>query len=165
MTDRINLFDAVIKNRRAGKAVALATVVRVEKPSSARPGDSALITADGQFSGWVGGSCAQPTILREALKALKDGNPRFVRLTPPEKRAGVPAENVIEVALTCISGGTLEVYIEPIMPQPQLIAIGHLPVIQGLVKLAGPLDYEITVAGLDLPPGYYSGSVHVLESI
>ena len=63
-------------------AFVTAVVVRAEKPTSAKPGDKALITADGSLHGWIGGSCSQPTVIREALKALKDGKSRFIRLSP-----------------------------------------------------------------------------------
>jgi xanthine dehydrogenase accessory factor len=135
--------------QNAGQPFALATVVRAERPTSAKAGAKAIITADGALTGWVGGSCAQPTVIREALKALEDGLPRFVRLTPPEKMGRGVQDGVIEVALTCISGGTLEVYIEPHLPQSQLVVIGHLPIAEALTALGKGLGYRVTVMGLD----------------
>src|SRR3954466_9738133 len=113
---------------RNGVAFALATVVRVEKPTSAKPGANAIITSDGALTGWVGGSCTEHTVLSQARQALRDGAPRLGRLCPPEKLGTAPQEGVIEVALTCASGGTLEVYIEPHLPPPHLVVIGHLPI-------------------------------------
>ena len=165
MSDRIAILEEVFQRRQAGETFAIATVVRVEKPTSALPGDTAIISADGRFEGWVGGSCAQPTIQREALNALRDGAPRYVRLTPPEKRGLAPQAGVIEVPLTCISGGTLEVYIEPVQPPPQIVAIGHLPVISALVKLAAALDFQVIAAGLDLDPHDYSDADLVIEGL
>jgi xanthine dehydrogenase accessory factor len=94
----------------------------------------------------VGGSCAQPTVIRESLKALSDGQPRFLRMCPPEKLRG-HTPGVVEVALTCISGGTLEIYLEPHLPQPQILAIGHLPVVEALTTLAKDMGYGVMVAG------------------
>jgi len=151
--------------RDAGQSFAIATVVRAEKPTSAKPGASALIAADGSLLGWVGGSCAQPTVVREALKALADGRPRFVRLCPPEKLGRAPQEGVVEVALTCISGGTLEVYIEPHAPRPHLVAIGHLPIVEALAALGKDLGYEVTVMGLDVAPDRFSHADRVLDHL
>ncbi len=148
-----------------GIAFALATVVRAEKPTSAKPGANALITADGALSGWVGGSCAQPTVIREALKALQDGEPRLLRLCLPERLGQMPQDGVVEVVLTCASGGTLEIYIEPHLPRPQLIAIGHLPIAEALTRLGKDLGYEVTVMGLDLSPDRFPAADRILDQV
>src|SRR5438309_5301117 len=152
---------------RAGVAFALATVVRAEKPTSAKPGANAIITSDGALTGWVGGSCTERTVLSQALKALRDGKPRLVRLCPPEKLGVGPQEDVIEVPLTCVSGGTLEVYIEPHLPRPHLVAVGHLPVAFALARLGSGLGYEVSVMGPDVTPDRLSGvaRVHVFDSL
>ena len=150
---------------RSGTPFVLATVVRAERPTSAKAGARALITADGRLEGWVGGSCAQPTVVREALAALKDGLPRFLRLCPPEHLGHAPQAGVIEVALTCISGGTLEVYIEPHLPQPLLVAIGHLPVVAALARLGAGLNYTVAVLGLDAEPDRFPGAALVLNRL
>jgi xanthine dehydrogenase accessory factor len=129
-----------------GQPFVIATVVRAEKPTSAKAGAKAIITTDGALNGWVGGSCTQPTVIRESLIALQDGQPRFLRMCPPEKLRG-DTPGVVEVALTCISGGTLEIYLEPHWPQPQLLAIGHLPVVEALSALARDMGYAVTVVG------------------
>lgn len=148
-----------------GVAFALATVVRAEKPTSAKPGANAIITSDGTLTGWVGGSCAQPTVIREALKALQDGEPRLLRLCLPEKMGLLPQDGVVEVTLTCASGGTLEVYIEPHLPRPQLIAIGHLPIIEALARLGHDLGYEISVMGLEIRPDRFLTADRVLNRL
>lgn len=149
----------------AGQPFALAMVVRAEKPTSARPGAKAIITADGTLTGWVGGSCAQLTVVREALKALQDGQPRLLRLCPPEKLSAAPQQGVTEVMLTCISGGTLEIYIEPHLPQPHLVAVGHLPVVEALATLGKGLGYSVTVISLDSAPDRFSQADHVLNRL
>src|SRR3984893_15433695 len=77
-----NVFERVVTLQRERVPFVLATVVRSGKPTSGRPGDRAVVLADGSMQGWIGGSCAQPTIRREALRALADGKPRLVRLSP-----------------------------------------------------------------------------------
>jgi len=150
----IDLLDRASELKRAGQPFALATVVRAEKPTSAKAGAKAIVTADGTLTGWVGGSCAQPSVIRESLKALQDGQPRLLRLCPPEK-LGRAGDGITEAALTCISGGTLEVYIEPHWPKPHLIVMGHLPVAEALTTLGKGMGYAVTVMGLDVTPGRF----------
>jgi xanthine dehydrogenase accessory factor len=133
--------------RDEGQPFVLATVVRIEKPTSARPGAKAIITPDGALTGWIGGSCAEPTVLREAALALEDGQVRLLRLCPPEKMGLTPQEGVTEVKLTCMSGGTLDIYLEPHLPQPHLVVIGHHAAAQALAALAKDLEYTVTAAG------------------
>ncbi|MBI3760756.1 MAG: XdhC family protein [Chloroflexi bacterium] len=150
-----DLLNRASELSRANQPFALATVVRAERPTSAKAGAKAIVTADGAIAGWVGGSCAQPTVIREALKTLQNGEPRFVRLCPPEAMGRAPQVGVIEVALTCISGGTLEVYIEPHLPQPHLVVISHLPIAEALAALGKGLGYTVTVMGLDATPARF----------
>jgi xanthine dehydrogenase accessory factor len=157
-------LDQAMTLRQAGQPFALATVVRAEKPTSARAGARAIVTADGTLTGWVGGSCAQPTVIREALHALQDGQPRFIRLCPPE-RLGRGDEGVLEIALTCVSGGTLEVYIEPHLPRPLLLAVGHLPIVEALSTLGKGMGYAVTVMGLDATPERFPHADRVLDHL
>src|SRR5262245_43206419 len=162
-----DLLERAYELSRAGVAFALATVVRAEKPTSAKPGANAIITSDGALMGWVGGSCTERTVLSQSLKSLRDGQPRLVRLCPPEKLGAAHQEGVIEVALTCASGGTLEVYIEPHLPRPHLVAIGHLPVAFALARLGSDLGYKVSVMGLDVTPERFNGvsQVEVFDSL
>lgn len=145
-----DFYDKFQKLRETGDPFVIATVVRAEKPTSAKPGAKAIITSDGSLSGWIGGSCAEPTVKREAKKALQDSQSRLIRLCPPEKMGQSPQEGVIEIALTCISGGTLEIYIEPQLAQPHLVVIGHLATAEALVRLGKDLGWRVSVMGLDV---------------
>ena len=112
---------------------ALATVVRRERPTSGEPGDKAIITSEGEF---VAGSAeySRPTVLQEAKNAIADGEPRLVVLTPnldEEAREGVELYR-----MTCYSGGTMEIYIEPYIPAPQLLVCGASPAAEAFVKSA-----------------------------
>jgi len=130
-----------------GKPFAIAIVVRAEKPTSAKPGDKAIVSLEGVMYGWIGGSCAQPTVIQEARKALADGEPRLIRLsTNPQAdiRAGL-----IDLPMTCFSGGALEIYIEPQLPPTQLMIIGSLPVAQALARLGQAMNYHVVAVDPD----------------
>src|SRR5438874_882753 len=138
--------------RRAGEPFALATVVRVTRPASARPGAKAIVWADGTISGWVGGSCAQPHAVREALAALGDGQPRLLCLVGVGGRAPERAEGMIVQPMTCHSGGTIEIYIEPFVPRPRLLIVGQTPVAAALAQLGAMLSFEVTVVDPEARP-------------
>jgi len=120
---------------------ALATVVRVVRPTSGRPGYQAIIREDGSHVGWVGGACTEDLLVAEARAAMKAGLPRLLRVTPA---AGleIPAEGVVERAMTCQSGGTVEIFIEPNLPKPNLVIVGDSPVATSLATLAPVLGFR-----------------------
>ena len=151
--------------QQASQPFVVATVVRAEKPTSAKPGARAIITADNLLTGWIGGSCAEPTVRREARKALEDGVARLLRLCPAEKMGQAPMEGVTEVALTCISGGTLEIFIEPYLANPHLVVVGHLATAEALVQLGHDLGLRVTVMGLDANPGRFPGADHIFDHL
>ncbi len=133
---------------QAGVAFVTAVVVRSEKPTSGKPGDKAIITADGVMHGWIGGSCAQPTVIKEALNALRADEARLIRLsTDPEVQT--PREGVLDMPMTCFSGGTLEIYLEPQQPRPRLLVVGALPVAQALVTLGKAMNYQVIAVDVD----------------
>lgn len=117
----------------------LAVVVRRLPASSSQPGNMALIMAAGDFHGWLGGSCTQPTAVREAQRALADGQPRLLALSPDpeaEQRPGVDA-----FPMTCQSGGSVEIYLEPILPAPRLVVFGSSPTAHALATLGKAMGY------------------------
>jgi xanthine dehydrogenase accessory factor len=98
--------------------------------------------------GWIGGSCAQPTVIKEALKALSEDEARLIRLsTEPEKQ--LPRAGLLDLPMTCFSGGTLEIYIEPQPPRPRLLIVGGLPVAQALAHLGRAMNYHVVAVDLD----------------
>lgn len=130
---------------RRGEPFAFATVVRCERPTSAKPGAKALIRQDGTVSGWIGGSCAEPVAVKEALGALEDGEPRFLVLVG---KGGAPlgrADGVREYTMTCHSGGTLEIFVEPVLPKSKLVLIGEGPVVETLARLAAATGFATTL--------------------
>jgi xanthine dehydrogenase accessory factor len=141
MTD---LFARTSELEARGEPHAVATVVRVDRPVSARPGDRGLITADGILEGWIGGACSEPIVVREGLAAIVDGNPRLVRIRPP----GAPREpnhpDVVSEVTACASEGGLDVFVEPRLPRPHLLIVGSGAPARALLKLAKVLNYRVT---------------------
>jgi xanthine dehydrogenase accessory factor len=137
------LIDVASDLQRRGEPFVLATVVRCEAPTSAKPGAKALVHADGRVEGWVGGACAEPVLVREALKALRDGRPRLIGLYGEGGREPGRTEGILDYAMTCHSGGTLEIYVEPYLPTPQLILVGHGPVLEALETLGQAAGYAL----------------------
>ena len=141
MAEDLLALAADLARRR--EPFALATVVRCEPPTSAKPGAKALVRADGTLSGWIGGSCAEPLVVQEALAALADGQPRLVALVGPDGARLGPRTGVREQAMSCHSGGTLEIYVEPVLPRPQLVLIGGGPVVETLARLGAAVSFEV----------------------
>ncbi len=125
----------------------MATVVAVQRPTSARPGARGIIHRDGSIEGWVGGSCAQPIVIREALRSLQTEEPRLLRLSadPGREASGPRAEGAVEYVMTCHSGGTLEIYVEPHVPQRRLLVAGATPIAQALVQLGNAMGYRASL--------------------
>jgi len=119
--------------------------VAVQRPTSAKPGAHGIIHPDGTIEGWVGGSCAQPVVVREALLALGDGLPRLLRLSKEPPSEGRRADGVVELVMTCHSGGTLEIYVEPHLPAPILWIAGTTPIAQALAALGAAAGYRVSV--------------------
>ena len=133
--------------QRRGERFALATVVRCEAPTSAKPGAKALVRADGTVSGWVGGACAEPVVVHEALAAIEDGRPRLIGLIGEGARGPGRTAGMIEYPMTCHSGGTLEIYVEPYLAKPLLILVGHEPVIEALATFGAAADHTVQSLG------------------
>ena len=144
-TPAASVLARALELEGAARPFALATVVAVRRPTSARPGARGLIHPDGMVEGWVGGSCAQPIVVKEALRSLADGEPRLLRLSrdqPSDSRRG---DGVIDYVMTCHSGGTLEIYVEPHLPAPQLWILGTTPIAHALVELGAASGYRVSV--------------------
>ena len=150
MSDDLLALAATLRQRE--EPFALAVVVRCERPTSAKPGAKALIRADGTVTGWIGGACAEPIVVREAVAALRDGQPRFVSLVGESGRAGGRTEGIREHPMTCHSGGTLEIYVEPYLPKPLLLLVGHGPVVETLAALGRAVDYTVEAVGAGAGP-------------
>jgi xanthine dehydrogenase accessory factor len=125
-----------------GEPYVLATVTRVVRPASTRRGDRALVTHEGALQGWVGGDCSEHIVVREALAALAESEPRLVRICPPGTEPD-PPEDVVVAESHCASEGTVEVLIEPCLPTPLLAVIGDSPAARTLSQLAGDVGWRL----------------------
>ena len=139
-TDTLQLASELVGRR---EAFALATVVRREPPSSARVGDSAVVTPEGEFHGWLGGSCTRPTVIREALAALGDGAPRLIGIVRDPGSTTHARAGLTVFPMACHSGGSVEIYIEPLLPARRLLVFGVSPTAQALARLAAVLGYRV----------------------
>jgi xanthine dehydrogenase accessory factor len=124
-----------------GEAFALATVVDRRAPSSGRVGDACLVTASGEFHGFVGGSCTRPTVIEQALAALADGQPRLLVLSPDPADAHRPGASFFP--MTCHSGGSVEIHIQPVLPPPRLLVYGITPAARALSRLGAAMGYRV----------------------
>ena len=143
----------------------LVSVLRVQAPASARPGDKAVVTAQGIAAGWIGGGCAQPAVLRTVRQALADGRARMIRIAPSDS-TGEPREldDVLEFGMACHSGGTLELFIDPVLPRSRLVVIGDSPVAVALAGLAPRVGLQVTVVAQGGDAARFADAGQVLAS-
>ena len=124
--------------RRARAAYVHARVVVAEKPTSAKPGAEAIVLADGTLEGFVGGACAESTVRAQALALLDSGDTLLLRITPEPE---APRPGSLTVHNPCLSGGTLEIFLEPMIPAPLVVVAGDTPIARALLALVGPLGH------------------------
>jgi xanthine dehydrogenase accessory factor len=127
---------------RSGQTFALATVVWRQGPSSSKQGSRAIITADGQLHGWIGGACAEPAVIRAAKQVISDGTARLLLLGSPDQFGTAVPEGMTVVPISCQSEGALEIYIEAMFPVPHLVIVGGSPMTHTLAELAVALDWS-----------------------
>jgi xanthine dehydrogenase accessory factor len=140
-------LEHTIDLKKRNEPFAIAIVVRREAPSSGKAGDKAVINKFGEILGWVGGGCVKSIIIKEAEDAMKSGKARLVKIGNsiiPSKQV-----DVMEYKMTCQSEGTVEIFIEPVIPQPHLVVIGKTAIAKSLVKLARDAGYSITGVAQD----------------
>src|ERR1700716_2102173 len=178
MTGSVEVMDLVARMKAAEQAFVLATVVRTVSVTAAKAGAKAIIRPDGTIvAGWIGGGCARGGVLKAARDALTDGEPRMVSVQPENLLAelGVkPGENRDGVRFAqnmCPSKGTMDIFVEPVLPHPSLVILGVSPVALSLAAQARQLGYHVTLAApaSDLPntpdadtliDGYQLGTLH-----
>ena len=139
-----NILDQCNELRAREEPFVLATVVAYKSPQSAKPGSKAIIKADGSVIGWVGGGCVQPIVLREAKQALQTGSPKLLTISPDAHREDW--EGIQSYRMTCEGGGSLEIYLEPVLPKPELLIVGRSPVAQTICQLGHLLDFKVILA-------------------
>jgi xanthine dehydrogenase accessory factor len=146
-------YETAADMKARGEPFAAVTVVRNEAPSSGKRGDKAIVGRDGVLRGWVGGGCVYAIVMKEVGEALTDGKPRLVRVSPEPQTAA--SEGVKEYKMTCHSGGSIDLYIEPVMPQPHLIVLGKSVIGRALLKVAKAVGYRLTVVNEDAAPAAF----------
>jgi xanthine dehydrogenase accessory factor len=139
-----DIIEQASRLRAEEEPFVIATVVAFKSPQSAKPGSKAIIRPDGSISGWIGGGCVQPIVVREAQKALKTGKPKLVSISP--ESAHGDWKGVESYEMTCQGGGSLEIYIEPVIPKPNLVIVGSSPIAQILTGFGRLLDFKVCVA-------------------
>jgi xanthine dehydrogenase accessory factor len=118
-----------------------------------------VITADGKLRGWIGGSCSEPTVRREALRALAEGTPQLIHIVGGDEVKESRKHGELSIATTCPSGGSLDIFIEPRLPKPLLVVFGDGPAAGTLVRLAELTGFRARAVGqaevraLEVPPG------------
>src|SRR6476661_2862027 len=153
---RPDLLALAAKFSARDESFALVTVVRREPPSSARVGDAALVTASGEYHGWAGGGCTREAVMRESQRAIADGEPRLLSLSP-SGNAGAPRPGMRLLPMACESGGTVEIYVEPVLPAPRLVLFGATPAVEALARIGetmGEEDLELLQKVLAADPAY-----------
>ncbi len=151
MESAADILDRISTLKAKGAPFALATVVRTVAATAAKAGAKAVILPDGSISeGWIGGGCARAAVLKAAREALADGAPRLVSVQPPDAlqehgvAAGDEREGVRFAKNMCPSQGTMDVFVEPILPRPQIVVCGSSPVAVAIADLARRTGYAVT---------------------
>jgi xanthine dehydrogenase accessory factor len=145
-----DLLDLAYRLSQAKEPFVMATVVWCERPTSAKPGAQAIILPNGQMTGWIGGNCAQPVVIREAMRIFREGGghdqsgPYLLRLATSEQNIDNAQQDVRVFPMLCTSGGALDIYMEPHLPQPQLLLIGNSPIIAALRQFAPIINFSST---------------------
>jgi xanthine dehydrogenase accessory factor len=152
MTDSAGIFDLASTLHAKGEAYALATVVRTVAATPAKAGAKALIRPDGTISeGWIGGGCAKMAVLKAAKEAIADGKPRLVSVQPVDLlddlgvKAGEEKDGVRFAKNLCPSKGTIDVFVEPVLPKPELVICGSSPIAVALADLGPRLGFQATI--------------------
>lgn len=138
-SDYLNRAQELIQKQ---EPFVVALVVDYEAPISGKPGYRAIVTQDGKIWGWIAGGCSQSIIIEESLEVLKSGQPRLIKITPD-----MEDENPQNRKMTCHSGGTLKVYLEPVIPKPHMIIMGNSATAAALCRLSKAMDYQVTALG------------------
>lgn len=137
--------------RRARAPYVLATVVRAQRPTSAKPGDRAVVLADGTVDGFVGGTCAESTVRLQGLRLLETGSTTLLRITPDPGDAGLSGEGLVVVGNPCLSGGTLDIFLEAMIPAPLICIYGESPIARALTAVGAAAGFETVPAPRAVP--------------
>jgi len=145
-----DIAQTVAALQDAGEAFVVATVVRTVSVTAAKAGAKAVIRADGVISeGWIGGGCARGAVLRAAREALADGQTRLISVSPEDVLTaqgvtpGEVRDGVVFARNMCPSKGTMDVFVEPMIPKPEVVVCGVSPVALALIALAPQFGFAV----------------------
>lgn len=161
VTDERDPRALALELRARGVPFVLATVVRAERPTSAKPGDCAVVLADGKVAGFVGGTCAMASVRLEALRALQRATPVLVRVAPDGASARAEP-GVVAVENACVSGGTLEIFLEPVLPPDRLVVHGDAPIAQALAQVGRAAGFAVDLVPAEAPSPELAGALAVV---
>lgn len=149
-----DIGDIVHRMKREGDSFAVATVVRTLSVTAAKPGAKAIINQDGEvIEGWIGGGCARSAVVKAAVKSIADGEPKFVSIQPDEvlEEQGLGTGEEVDgrwvASNMCPSKGSMEIFVEPFLANPELIVVGACPVAASVCQLASLFDFKVTLVG------------------
>ena len=158
-----DLIDQISKYMGQGEEFAVAHVIWREAPSSGKPGDKAIILKDGTIIGWIGGGCVKGIAVKEAREAIRENRSRLVRIDPDEVNSEDSSHKTYR--MTCHSGGTMELFIEPITPNPQLIIVGKSNIARALSKLAIATNLRVHVLSNDVNKGMFPEVKNIYDRV
>lgn len=143
MIDTDAVLELTNDLKTAGTPFALVTVVRCQSPTSAKPGAKAVVRQDGSIHGWIGGGCTQTAVVKASKQAIGDGQSRLIRISPGQSEVD---SGIIDFGMSCHSGGTLDIFIDPIVKRPTLLVLGVSPLAHALTGLAGRVGFYVVAA-------------------
>jgi len=171
MTQKPDILDAVSTLKARGEPFAVATVVRTISITAAKAGAKATILSDGTISsGWIGGGCARAAVVKAAKLAIADGKPRFISVLPPDLlkdlsvEPGQTKEGIEFAKNMCPSKGSMDVFVEPVLPRQQLVIFGSTPVAVALADLGGKLGFTVHVHAPQEELAKFAGSADIAVS-
>jgi xanthine dehydrogenase accessory factor len=160
-----DLLELAASLHKQHRPFVVATVVWSRSPSSGKAGGTAIIEQDGTVHGWIGGACAEPAVVREARRVMNDGESRLMYLGPADELDGSARDGVMTIPIACASEGALEVFMEPVLPQPHIVVVGRSPGVKTLVRLLLALDWRATAVDDGGDPGEWPAGVAVHTSL
>jgi xanthine dehydrogenase accessory factor len=151
----MGVLDRAAQLQARGEAFAIATVVRTVSVTAAKAGAKAIVAADGSVAeGWIGGGCARAAVVRAAKQALQDGRSRLLSIAPKDGldelgvAPGEDRDGVTFAKNACPSQGTMDIFVEPVLPLPRLLILGVSPVAVALASLAPGFGFEVSADAL-----------------
>jgi xanthine dehydrogenase accessory factor len=160
----VTVTDTAAELTRTREPFVQATVVRAQKPTSAHAGDTALVRADGSIDGFVGGTCAEASVREYGLMTLSTNQPLLLRIVPGEAPPASAEDGAVTVANPCLSGGSVEIFLEPRVPAPRVLVVGDSPIAGALAELGRPLGFAVELTAGDAAQPHADDAALVVAS-